>query len=451
MKVPIAKSTRSVMKAAAPREATLVHLESKTDFTSSDPMDFDDDEPPPLISADSDDEDEDDAMNTATTLSSDTSSAIDHYGIRDAHDEDPSDSDVVDPTANLMNIASEKAIRGYNQARSIYIQGYNLNLAQNNANLLDFNRIFETIIYPALSNELRLAIQHLRPKMDIRQALSIIKSKVVITNTILYLAKLESMLSDTRILPGDTIDMLVARIDLIFSTRSRLTRSGPATNNDFALSMIQITANSSPVFDTVNTKIQTSSDASMSRPKIIQIYTSTLQVATKPSAPPPVFYFKHSSTINTSHGRQPIGLGPQYQAPRAILPPNFGNRSSPRPSFTYPNPVPNRVSFQTPPQYVAAANVTPNTRNCVTPPARTQRHNPVTPAAPRTIRPAEYKCSEALKGCGNYHPHFTTCPTTNFIHQSIRSRPDHDTWMRNHAQNPFQKTTNVHVNGCRPN
>ena len=113
--------------------------------------------------------------------------------------------------------------------------------------------------------------------------------------------------------------------------------------------MIHITSNSSPIFDTVNTKIQTTSDASMSRSKIIQLYTSMPQVATKPSAPSPVFYFKHPFNTNNTQGRQPISLGHQFPTRGAILPPNFGNRPSPRPSFTSPNPVPNRVSFQPPP------------------------------------------------------------------------------------------------------
>ena len=68
------------MKAAAPRDAALMHPESKTDHTSPDQMDFDDDEPPPLIDA-SDSKDVDEAIETATTLSSDTSCAIDHYDI----------------------------------------------------------------------------------------------------------------------------------------------------------------------------------------------------------------------------------------------------------------------------------------------------------------------------------------------------------------------------------
>ena len=128
----IAKSTRSEMKDAAPRDAALIHPETKTDPTSSDEMDFDADEPPPLIDA-SDSEDEDEATDTATTLSSDTSSAIDHYSIRYDHDDDRTDSDVEQSDAHLMNIASEKALRGFNQAQSIYIQECNLNLAQNNS------------------------------------------------------------------------------------------------------------------------------------------------------------------------------------------------------------------------------------------------------------------------------------------------------------------------------
>ena len=48
--------------------------------------------------------------------------------------------------------------------------------------------------------------------------------------------------------------MLVARIDLIFSAHSRLSKSAPATNNDFALAMIHVTSHSSTFFDSVNLK-----------------------------------------------------------------------------------------------------------------------------------------------------------------------------------------------------
>ena len=125
--------------------------------------------------------------------------------------------------------------------------------------------------------------------MDIRKALDIICSKIVITNTVLYLAELESMLRDTRILPYDTIDMLVSRTDLIFSVKSRLTRTSPATNNDFALAMIHIKSYSPPTFDSTNLKIHQSSDSSMTRSKIIQMYTTLLQYAARPQAPPPRF------------------------------------------------------------------------------------------------------------------------------------------------------------------
>ena len=110
---------------AAPIDSALIHLEAKTDPTSSDEMDFDADELPPLIDA-SDSEDEDEAMDTATTLSSDTSSAIDHYSIRYDHDDDSTDPDADKSDAQLMNIASEKAIR-FHQASIIYIQECNLN------------------------------------------------------------------------------------------------------------------------------------------------------------------------------------------------------------------------------------------------------------------------------------------------------------------------------------
>ena len=139
-------------------------------------------------------------------------------------------------------------------------------------------------------------MQHLRPKMDIRKALEISFFQDC-TNTILYLADLESMLRDTRILPGDTIDMLISRVDLIFSAKSRLKRTASATNNDFALAMIHVTSHLSPIFDSTKLKIHQSSDSSMTRSKIIQMYITLLQYATRPQAQPPyAHHLKRSQT-----------------------------------------------------------------------------------------------------------------------------------------------------------
>ena len=98
-------------------------------------------------------------MDIATTLSSDPSSVIDHYGIQSEHDNDPPDLSSVSTELHLRDIASEKALRGYHEHQTLHIQECNLNLVQNTANLATFNRIFDNVIYSAISNEICLVIQ----------------------------------------------------------------------------------------------------------------------------------------------------------------------------------------------------------------------------------------------------------------------------------------------------
>ena len=95
----------------------------------------------------------------------------------------------------------------------IYNQQSQLVLTMNIDNTKQADHIFEFMIYPAISHELRLAIQHCKATLNVRAALQILSTKIIITNKLPYLAKLNLMLHDTRLLPGDTIDMLVCRVD----------------------------------------------------------------------------------------------------------------------------------------------------------------------------------------------------------------------------------------------
>ena len=172
----------------------------------------------------------------AEILLSDESSDIDHRNIQMATDSDKSDSDVERTHSCLYSTASEKAHRGYSEAMKIYTDQSTLNLLINNSNQVRSDAVCDTIIYPAISPEIRLIIQHCRPELNIRSALSIIHDRIVITNRMAYLAHLRDMLHSTRLLPGDTIHMLTGRMDLIHKAITRLNGAPLPSDQDFGSS-----------------------------------------------------------------------------------------------------------------------------------------------------------------------------------------------------------------------
>ena len=169
-------------------------------------------------------------------LSSDESSDIDHRRIQAHTDSDRSDSDVERTHSCLFAGASEKARRAYSEAMKIYTDTSTLNLLMNNSNQARSDVIFDDIIYPAISPEIRLSIQHCRPELNIRSALSIIHDRIVITNRMAYLAHLRDMLHSTRLLPGDSINMLTGRMDLIHKAITRLNGAPLPSDQDFGSS-----------------------------------------------------------------------------------------------------------------------------------------------------------------------------------------------------------------------
>ena len=428
----------------------------------------DDDEPPELINASSDEEDDvpdlvdsDGVVNNAPrypyrsqhaiVLSSDESSDIDHDEIRNMTESDHDDSDVERTTPNLMVRASEKARRGYAEAMKTYTDESTLNLLVNNSNQTRSDQIFDTTIYPVVSHEIRLALQPFRATLNVRSAMNLIAHRIVITNRLPYLAHLRSMLNSTRILPGDTFDMLVGRLELINAAIEKLSGNTPVTKEDFVLLLMSITELSSPDFTVTNNKIRAAADDSITKARAIHLFTARLQDMIGPYAEPPVYFHCHPSTFTTSHGHLPLrGERPIVPIPRPFgpsqIPFSFANRTPPRP-FANLNNTP-RVHFGTP-QHVAAITATPanRMRPFTTPSAprpNSNRHVPISTgntnyanrlpsnSASRTA----YRCSTFLDGCGGMHDYFKRCPTTEFIHQSLAQHPHHAAWMQTHGPPP---------------
>ena len=393
------------------------------------------------------------ASPVAIVLSSDDSSDIDHEAIQDNSDNDRYDSDVERTTIELLPLSSEKANRGFFQVHNMWSQSSVLLLRINDVNQAAAKYIFDSIIQPAVSPEINLEVQHCRATLNVRRAFDIIRSKVVIVNKLPYLSRLGLMLQDTRILPGETVDMLTKRIDLIHKATAKLTEAATPPDSEFILHMIRITGLSSPEFDTISYKINKNTGIAYDRTTVIAMFTQHLQHITRPSAPLPTYYFRHVSTFGTSFGNNPSGTGAPY-APRSISPAPLRYQS---PAFVprQPKPFPSSGSpfnsRNVPPQHLSAITATPQVRQrpFTTPanPSKQARHHPISnssstyatfdPAGhqlPNEKRPAIFRCSTGLElgGCGNIHKHFEVCPTSKFIHQSDNRHEHHETWMKKH-------------------